>query len=59
MLQAISEEKWGHRGGDRAARLMHNSVLGTHTVTQLSSIREHERVLLQLPGAVILHFSFC
>ena len=53
MFQAISEERWGYRGGDRAARLMHNSMLGTDTVTQLGGIREHERILRQLPGAVI------
>jgi hypothetical protein len=57
MMQAISEEKWGHRGGDRVARLMHNSALGTDTVTKLSGIRDHERILLQLPGAVISFFS--
>ena len=58
MLQAISEEKWGHRGGDRAARLSAQLRAGDrHTVTQLSGICEHERILQKLLGAVIAIFS--
>jgi hypothetical protein len=51
-LQAIIEEKWGVRGGQRFISAMHNPIIGTDQVTTLKTIRQHRAVLTQLPGAV-------
>jgi hypothetical protein len=50
--QAIIEEKWGRRGGDRLATLFHDPSIGTDKTTKLKNIRQHQEILKRLPGAV-------
>jgi hypothetical protein len=52
LLQAIIEEKWGVRGGQRAITLLSDSSIVDVEDHHLKTIRQHQAVLRSLPGAV-------
>jgi hypothetical protein len=46
------EENDGKRGGQRWATTMHSDIIGTSQITKLKDLRDHQKILAKLPGAV-------
>ena len=51
-FQAIVEENWGKRGGQRVINLITDSSIVPIEPGQLTTIRQHQAVARKLPGAV-------
>ena len=51
-MQAIVEENWGTRGGQRVINLITDPAIFPVEPGQMTTIRQHQAVMRKLPGAV-------